>query len=156
MTVRRDSRIYGHTSHTRAQHGKLSMFMYCRYSTASNLADPCESLLPLGFLRLLCFAREDLNLLVRQHIQSVVSRGFSRALATIEAHIMDLVASGMLTLSAKLSSLEDEKLLTRMIEIWIHFFDQILPYVEGVRGILSLNPNIMTSSCAGFSSRPYR
>jgi hypothetical protein len=69
---------------------------------------------------------------VRQHIEAVVSRGFSRALTTLETDVVDPLTSGMLTLSAKLSNLEDEKLLSRLIEIWILFYDQVLPYVEGV------------------------
>jgi len=38
----------------------------------------------------------------------------------------------MLTLNAKLIGLDDEKLLPRIVEIWGNFFDQILPYIEGV------------------------
>ena len=73
-----------------------------------------------------------MNVLVKQHIKLVVSRGFSRALATLETDVVDLLSSGMLTFSAKLGNLEDEKLFPRLIEIWILFYDQILPFVEGV------------------------
>jgi hypothetical protein len=38
----------------------------------------------------------------------------------------------MVTLNAKLVGLDDEKLVVRVVEIWGFFWDQILPYVEGV------------------------
>ncbi|CAE6408522.1 unnamed protein product [Rhizoctonia solani] len=75
---------------------------------------------------------EELNGLVRQHIQSAVSRGPSRALATLEQDVKDLVNMGMITLNAKLQGLEEETLLTRVVQIWGFFWDQVLPYLEGV------------------------
>ncbi|KAL5631670.1 hypothetical protein ACGC1H_007251 [Rhizoctonia solani] len=74
---------------------------------------------------------EELNGLVRQHIQSAVSRGPSRALATLEQDVKDLVNMGMITLNAKLQGLEEETLLTRVVQIWGFFWDQVLPYLEG-------------------------
>ncbi|KAH7339373.1 HbrB-like-domain-containing protein [Rhizoctonia solani] len=75
---------------------------------------------------------EELNNLVRQHIQAVVSRTPSRALAALEQDVKDLVNMGMITLNAKLQGLEEETLLTRMVQVWGFFWDQVLPYLEGV------------------------
>ncbi|KAF8756913.1 HbrB protein [Rhizoctonia solani] len=57
---------------------------------------------------------EELNTLVKQHIQA------------------ELANMGMITLNAKLLGLEEETLLTRVVQIWGFFWDQVLPYLEGV------------------------
>ncbi|CAE6462740.1 unnamed protein product [Rhizoctonia solani] len=75
---------------------------------------------------------EELNTLVKQHIQAVISRAPSRALAALEQDVKDLVNMGMITLNAKLEGLEEETLLTRVVQIWGFFWDQVLPYLEGV------------------------
>lgn len=57
----------------------------------------------------------------------------SKALATLEKDATELIANGMVTLSAKLSGIEDgKKLVNRVVEVWGFFWDQVLPYVEGV------------------------
>jgi hypothetical protein len=56
----------------------------------------------------------------------------SKTLATLETDARELIAAGMVTLNAKLSNISDEILLGRVIEIWGFFWDQILPYIEGV------------------------
>ena len=76
--------------------------------------------------------REDLNILVKRHIQSVVSAAPSKALATLENDTSALISSGMVTLNAKLTGIDDDKLVSRVVEIWGFFWDQVLPYVEGV------------------------
>ena len=76
---------------------------------------------------------EDLNALVRRHIESVISRGPPKALATLETDAADLINTGMITLNAKLAGIEDEKLIGHVVRIWCFFWDQVLPYVEGVR-----------------------
>lgn len=76
--------------------------------------------------------REDLNTLVKRHIQTVMSNP-SKALSTLEAEASELIASGMDTLNGKLAGLDDEKLVARVVGIWGFFWDQVLPYVEGVR-----------------------
>ncbi|KAG5221303.1 Enhancer of polycomb protein [Salix suchowensis] len=43
----------------------------------------------------------------------------------------------MVTLNAKLSGIDDEKLVSRVVEIWNFFWDQVLPYVEGTDALLS-------------------
>ncbi len=37
------------------------------------------------------------------------------------------------TLNGKLVGVEEEKLVGRVVELWGFFWDQVLPYVEGVR-----------------------
>lgn len=76
--------------------------------------------------------REDLNVLVKNHIEIVVRAGFSKALVTLEHDASELIANGMVTLNAKLTGIDDEKLIGRVVEIWGFFWDQVLPYVEGV------------------------
>jgi hypothetical protein len=76
---------------------------------------------------------EDLNALVKKHITTVVSHSPSKALATLENDASELIDSGMVTLNAKFVGVDDEKLVGRVVEIWGFFWDQILPYVEGVR-----------------------
>ena len=39
----------------------------------------------------------------------------------------------MLTLNAELSGVEDEKLVSRVVETWTFFWSRVLPYLEGVR-----------------------
>jgi hypothetical protein len=75
-----------------------------------------------------------LNTLVKRHISSVVSQSLSKALATLEHDASELISAGMVTLNAKFVGLEDDKLLGRVVEIWGFFWDQVLPYVEGVSG----------------------
>ena len=76
---------------------------------------------------------EDLNQYVKRHIQSIVSSAPSKALWMLEKDATELIANGMVTLNAKLSGIEDEKkLVHRVVEVWGFFWDQVLPYVEGV------------------------
>lgn len=81
---------------------------------------------------MLSFFREDLNALVKRHVQTVVSAAPSKALATLEHDTSALISSGMVTLNAKLIGIDDDKLVGRVVEIWGFFWDQVLPYVEGV------------------------
>ena len=53
-------------------------------------------------------------------------------MATLEHDASALISSGMVTLNAKLTGIEDDKLVSRIVEIWGFFWDQVLPYVEGV------------------------
>ena len=77
-------------------------------------------------------SREELNTLVKNHIQSVVSQSPSKAVSTLEHDASELIASGMVTLNAKIVDVDDDKLIPRVVEIWGFFWDQVLPYVEGV------------------------
>lgn len=76
---------------------------------------------------------EDLNQLVKRHLQVVVSQSPAKAFAILEHDTSELIASGMVTLNAKISDIDDEKLIVRVVELWGFFWDQVLPYVEGVR-----------------------
>ncbi len=76
---------------------------------------------------------EDLNALVKRHLQTVVSKAPSRAINTLENNLEELLGVGMVTLNARLKGVDDEKLLNRVVELWGFFWSQILPYVEGVR-----------------------
>ena len=55
--------------------------------------------------------REDLNRLVKRHIQSVVSYSRAKAIATLESETSEVIGSGMDTLNGKLVGVEDEKLV---------------------------------------------
>lgn len=46
--------------------------------------------------------------------------------------INELLKNGMLTLNAKLGDVPDEKLVSRLVELWSFFFGTVLPYFEGV------------------------
>lgn len=87
---------------------------------------------------------EDLNALVRRHIQTVLAVSPSKTLATLETDARELIAAGMVTLNAKLCNISDEVLLGRVTEIWAFFWDQILPYIEGVLLPLQTDP-LLTS-----------
>ena len=67
------------------------------------------------------------------HIDTVTSRGPQRALSTLEHDVSELINAGMVTLNAKLMNVDEEQLLNRVVELWGFFWDQVLPYVEGVR-----------------------
>ncbi|KZV95136.1 HbrB-domain-containing protein [Exidia glandulosa HHB12029] len=75
---------------------------------------------------------EELNALVKLHVNDVVVKRPSRAIATLENDLKDLVSNGMLTLNSKLANIDDEKLLPRIIELWEFFWNSILTYVEAV------------------------
>ncbi|KAF5391354.1 hypothetical protein D9757_002021 [Collybiopsis confluens] len=87
---------------------------------------------------------ENLNLLVRRHISSVLSSAPSKALSTLENDTIELLSAGMVTLNAKLSGIEDDKLISRVVELWGFFWDQVLTYVEGVLLPLQTDPLLST------------
>lgn len=78
--------------------------------------------------------------MVKRHIQAVVSAAPSKALATLEHDAIELIASGMITLNAKLSGVDEGKVVSRLVEIWGFFWDQVLPYVEGALLPLQTDP----------------
>jgi len=87
---------------------------------------------------------EDLNQLVKRHIQSVVSNSPAKAVTTLESETSELIGSGVDTLNGKLAGVEEEKLVGRVVELWGFFWDQVLPYVEGV--LLPLQTDSVLSS----------
>ncbi|KAI0644373.1 HbrB-like-domain-containing protein [Trametes meyenii] len=74
---------------------------------------------------------EDLNQLVKRHIQTVVSAAPGKAVATLEHDTYELIAAGMVTLNSKLAGVDDDKLVSRVVEVWSSFWTQVLPYLEG-------------------------
>jgi len=71
---------------------------------------------------------------------------------------MDLIRGGMQNLNAKLSGIDDEKLVTRLVEIWNFFWVNVLPYIEGVflplqteAIIISLSRNVKAGHRRGSS-----
>ncbi|KAJ3768847.1 HbrB-like-domain-containing protein [Lentinula raphanica] len=125
-------------------------------SSSSSSNDPWGvlhvNLLPLFNGEPLRVPIEDLNLLVRRHISSVVSAAPSKALSTLENDTSELLSSGMVTLNAKLSGTEDDKLISRVVELWGFFWDQVLTYVEGV--LLPLQTDPLLSSLYRGTKRP--
>ncbi|KAJ3574654.1 hypothetical protein NP233_g1620 [Leucocoprinus birnbaumii] len=83
---------------------------------------------------------EDLNTLVKRHIQTVVTSTPNRALNMLEGDAAELIAAGMVTLNAKLRGVHDAKLIARVVETWNFFWDQVLTYVEGVLLPLQTHP----------------
>ena len=89
---------------------------------------------------------EDLNQLVKKHMNVVLSRNPSKAIAQLESDVSELLMAGMVTLNSKLSfggqnsngsqnglnGVDDDKLIQRVVELWGFFWDQVLPYAEGV------------------------
>ncbi|WVQ68467.1 uncharacterized protein L199_006675 [Kwoniella botswanensis] len=76
---------------------------------------------------------EDLNHLCHSHIISTSQRyPPSRIVSLLTADLREFIASGMLTLKAKFETLEEGKVVSRAAEVWIFFWAQVLPYVEGV------------------------
>lgn len=106
-------------------------------STVADKDNPWGALhvhvLPLFNREPLRISIEDLNSLVRRHIRAVLSRHPGKVIAQLEADLTDLITTGMVTLNSKLASgVEDEKVLPKVVELWGFFWDQVLPYVEGV------------------------
>ncbi|EJD03276.1 HbrB-domain-containing protein [Fomitiporia mediterranea MF3/22] len=110
--------------------------------------------LPLFNHEQLQFPIEDLNLLVRRHIEAVTSAGPARALSTLEVDIAELIGAGMTTLNTKLSGVDDDKLPARVVELWTFFWDQVLPYVEGVFIPLQTHPLLLALHRTPKSHRP--
>ncbi|KAF5325680.1 hypothetical protein D9611_000140 [Ephemerocybe angulata] len=121
-------------------------------STPSTTTDPWSALhvhvLPLFNGEGLKVNIEDLNGLVKRHISTVVSSSPSRALVNLENDASELIASGMVTLNAKLMNVDDEKLVSRVVETWGFFWDQILTYVEAVLLPLQIDPLLSSLSRA--------
>ncbi|KAJ7124907.1 HbrB-like-domain-containing protein [Mycena epipterygia] len=131
-----------------------SMAQVSLASTSS--ADPWGALhvhvLPLFNGEPLRIPIEDLNVLVKRHISSVVSSSPSKAIAALEHDAAELISSGMVTLNAKLAGADDESLIRRVVDVWSFFWDQVLTYVEGVLLPLHTEPILSTL----YRSKPHR
>jgi hypothetical protein len=92
--------------------------------------------LPLFNRDPLRFPIEDLNSLVRRHMLAVISRNpnKNKAVEKLEGDVQELIMGGMVTLNSKLAGggVDEDKLVGRIVELWGFFWDQVLPYVEGV------------------------
>lgn len=75
---------------------------------------------------------------------------------TLEQDTSELIASGMVTLNAKLMEIEDEKLVARVVEIWGFFWDNVLTYVEGVRRSSKIIFHSLTRVKKGLIAPPNR
>ncbi|KAJ7755696.1 HbrB-like-domain-containing protein [Mycena maculata] len=126
-------------------------------SLASTSQDPWGTLhmqvLPLFNGEPLQIPIEDLNVLVKRHISSVVSSSPSKAMATLEHDAAELIAAGMVTLNAKLAGADDDSLVRRVVDVWGFFWDQVLTYVEGVLLPLRTDP-ILSNLYRGKPHRP--
>ncbi|KAI0325111.1 HbrB-domain-containing protein [Cubamyces sp. BRFM 1775] len=96
---------------------------------------------------------EDLNQLVKRHIQTVVSAAPGKAIAALENDTYELISAGMVTLNAKLAGVEDEKLILRVVELWTSFWTKVLPYLEGALLPLQTDP-ILSSLYRHPKARP--
>lgn len=72
---------------------------------------------------------------MKRHIQTVVSSAPSKATASLEHDASELILNGMVTLNSKLIPVEDEDLVDRVVDVWMFFWDEVLPYVEGVSAL---------------------
>ncbi|KAG0228835.1 hypothetical protein BGW42_001915 [Actinomortierella wolfii] len=90
-------------------------------------------------------AIEDLNELVRRCIREKKTN-------VLYEDIQELLRNGMLTLNAKLSYVPDEKLVSRLVEVWSFFFGTVLPYFEGVFLPLQLELKSEHSSLSSIST----
>ncbi|KAF8813635.1 HbrB-domain-containing protein [Phlegmacium glaucopus] len=126
--------------------------------SSASTSDPWGALhvhvLPLFNGEPLSIPIEELNKLVKRHIQVVVSLSPSKALVNLENDASELIASGMVTLNAKLKGIDDEKLVARVVEIWGFFWDQVLTYLEGVLLPLQTDPLLLSLSRTPKSHRP--
>lgn len=68
---------------------------------------------------------------MKRHIHTVVSSSPSKTMTTLEHDAAALLNAGMVTLNSKLDA-EEEYIVDRVVEIWQFFWDDVLPYVEGV------------------------
>jgi hypothetical protein len=55
-----------------------------------------------------------------------------RSLHLLHDDINELLGFGMFTLSGKLHGVPDEKIVSRLVELWSFFFGTVIPYFEGV------------------------
>ncbi|WWC63521.1 uncharacterized protein I303_106124 [Kwoniella dejecticola CBS 10117] len=94
---------------------------------------------------------EDLNHLCHSHIVATSQRyPPARIVSLLTADLREFIASGMLTLKAKFETLEEGKVVSRAAEVWIFFWAQVLPYVEGVFLPFTQLRDLPTSSSSSY------
>ncbi|KAG0257940.1 hypothetical protein BG011_003671 [Mortierella polycephala] len=112
------------------QHSSLDAMVMAREMAQSHATEDVWQALCIKVLTLfngqgLTGAIEDLNDLVRRCLQT-------RTPFMLCDEINELLKNGMLTLNAKLGDVRDDKLVSRLVEVWSFFFGTVLPYFEGV------------------------
>ncbi|KAG0018166.1 hypothetical protein BGZ80_007491 [Entomortierella chlamydospora] len=119
------SPTFGKNNHSSLDAKVMAREMSQGYATEDNWQSLCIKVLTLFNGQGLTGAIEDLNELVRKSLQS-------RTPFALCDEINELLKNGMLTLNAKLGDVPDEKLVSRLVEVWSFFFGTVLPYFEGV------------------------
>ena len=71
---------------------------------------------------------------MKRHIHTVVSSSPAKAMSTLEHDAAALIGAGMVTLHSKLV-VEEEYIVDSVVETWRFFWDDVLPYVEGVSAL---------------------
>jgi hypothetical protein len=71
---------------------------------------------------------EELNKMVVKHLHACV---LDNSVEMMILAIHNLLDTGMKSLDVN-STLSDEKLLDRLVEVWIFFYSAILPYIQGI------------------------
>ena len=72
---------------------------------------------------------EDLNRLVSVHIQRCISK---RLPTIIIDDLRDMLQTGFLSLDQSLRGIPDQGLVTQLVNIWLHVFGTVLPYMQAV------------------------
>lgn len=72
---------------------------------------------------------EDLNRLVSIHIQRCISK---RLPTIIIDDLRDMLQTGFLSLDQTLRGVPDQGLVTQLVNIWLHVFGKVLPYMQAV------------------------
>ncbi|KAF9361835.1 hypothetical protein BGX26_011059 [Mortierella sp. AD094] len=119
------SPTFGKNNHSSLDAKVMAREMSQGHATEDNWQSLCIKVLTLFNGQGLTGAIEDLNELVRKSLQS-------RNAFMLCDEINELLKNGMLTLNAKLGDVPDEKLVSRLVEVWSFFFGTVLPYFEGV------------------------
>ncbi|EMR10615.1 hypothetical protein PNEG_01318 [Pneumocystis murina B123] len=89
----------------------------------------CTKTLPLFKREGLMVPVEYLNKLVRLHIEK---RCNEKRLDLLINELHEFIEGGIKVFDVNLSSFSDEKLISRLVELWSFFFTAIIPYVEAI------------------------
>ncbi|ORY21144.1 HbrB-like protein, partial [Neocallimastix californiae] len=68
---------------------------------------------------------EDLNDLVRRCMEIKTPK-------ILAYDINELLKNGIYTINTRLLEVTDNSLISRLVEIWIFFFDSVIPYFRGI------------------------
>lgn len=75
-------------------------------------------------------------------------------MSALEHDAMELISNGMVTLHSKLNGVEDDAVVDRVAAVWSDFWDNILPYTEGVLLPLQNDPLLASLYRAPKSQKP--